>query len=208
MSIFFPRAVISTDVVGLPFFAPFFDGRCCMRIWAGNQLPSNNGDQVVHKIMSPLLRPLQVGMFKSKIEYHDFRAGDVRRPYSGVTPGTAPLDHPDGAGGHRLEYKERAFTLPCDTDGFPGKGDRELLALGRKSDLVVYDATFTESENIDAARLGPSTWQHGIRLDEAGVKRFCLFDHAPAHEDDFIDALAAEANASSAWHDYCLRGTN
>ena len=54
--------------------------------------------------MSSPLFPVEVEIFKAAIEFHDFRSGDILRPYDGVTLHTAPLDHPDGASGYRLEF--------------------------------------------------------------------------------------------------------
>jgi phosphoribosyl 1,2-cyclic phosphodiesterase len=182
-------------VTGLPFFAPFFIEGYRVRIWAGNLLPADSIELVMRKLMSSPLFPVEVEIFKATIEFHDFGAGDILRPYDNVTVQTAPLDHPDGASGYRLEYGKRAFALLSDTEGFPGKRDRELVSLARGADLVVYDSTFTEQEIASRLGWGHSTYTRGIRLaDEAGVKQLCLFHHDPSHDDDFMDALAAEAN--------------
>jgi phosphoribosyl 1,2-cyclic phosphodiesterase len=145
--------------------------------------------------MSSPLFPVEVEIFHADIEYRDFRSGDVLQPFDGVTLHTAPLDHPDGASGYRLEYGGKVFALISDTSGFPGKRDRELVSLARGADLVVYDATFTEEEIATRESWGHSTWLRGIRLaDEAGAKQLCLFHHDPSHDDDFMDALAADAS--------------
>ena len=151
----------------------------------------------MRKLMSSPLYPVEVEIFKAGIEFHDFRSGEILRPYEGVTLHTAPLDHPDGASGYRLEYGGRVFALISDTSGFPGKFDRELVSLARSADLIVYDATFTEDEIASRAGWGHSTWARGIRLaNEAGAKQLCLFHHDPSHDDDFMDYLAADANAA------------
>jgi phosphoribosyl 1,2-cyclic phosphodiesterase len=182
-------------VGGLPFFSPFFADGYRVRIWAGNLLPATCVEQVMRKLMSSPLFPVEVEIFKAAIEYHDFRSGDILRPHEGVTLHTAPLDHPDGASGYRLEYGGRVFALISDTEGFPGKCDRELVSLARGADLIVYDATFTEEEIASRAGWGHSTWVRGIHLaEEAGAKQLCLFHHDPSHDDDFLDLLAAEAN--------------
>ena len=182
-------------VVGLPFFAPFFSDGYDVRIWAGNLLPATNVEQVVRKLMSSPLFPVEVEIFKAALEFHDFRSGDILRPYQDVTLHTAPLDHPDGASGYRLEYDGRTFALISDTSGFPGKCDRELISLARGADLIVYDATFTEDEILSRQSWGHSTWQRGIKLaEEAGAKQLCLFHHDPSHDDEFMDSLAADAN--------------
>ena len=182
-------------VTGLPFFAPFFVDGYKVRIWAGNLLPESSVEQVMRKLMSSPLFPVEVEIFKAATEYREFRSGDVLQPYPGVTLHTAPLDHPDGASGYRLEYGGKTFALISDTSGFPGARDRELVSLARGADLIVYDATYTEEEIATRQGWGHSTWLRGTRLaDEAGAKQLCLFHHDPSHDDDFMDALAADAN--------------
>jgi phosphoribosyl 1,2-cyclic phosphodiesterase len=181
-------------VAGLPFFEPLFREGYVVRVWAGNLMPSNSIERVVQMLMSPPLFPVQMDVFKAKIEFHDFRSGDVLRPYDDVILRTAPLDHPDGTNGYRLEYNGRAFALLSDTEGFPGKCDTELVSLARHADLAIYDATFTEEEVACRIGWGHSTWKRGIRLaNEAKIKQLCLFHHDPSHDDDFMDGLAAKA---------------
>lgn len=184
-------------IIGLPFFAPLFSERHRVRLWAGNLLPHDNIEKVTRKIMSSPLFPVEVEVFRAQIEFCDFHSGDALHPLEGITLRTAPLDHPDGGCGYRLEYGGRVFTLASDTEGFPGKRDRELMSLARDADLLVYDATFTEEEIATRAGWGHSTWQRGIRLaDQAGATRLCLFHHDPSHDDAFLDQLAAEAAAA------------
>jgi phosphoribosyl 1,2-cyclic phosphodiesterase len=182
-------------VIGLPFFAPFFAEGYRIRIWAGNLLPADNIQQVMRRLMSSPLFPVEVEIFKSAIEFHDFSSGDVLRPFSDITLRTAPLDHPDGASGYRLEHGGRVFSIISDTEGYPGKRDKELLALARGADLIIYDSTFTEEEIATRHGWGHSTWARGIRLaEEAGAKQLCLFHHDPSHDDNFMDMVAADAN--------------
>lgn len=182
-------------VVGLPFFAPLFRKGYRVRVWAGNLLPANSIERVMRMLMSSPLFPIQIEIFKAAIEFQDFRSGDVLRPHENVVLRTAPLDHPDGSNGYRLEYGGRTFALVSDTEGFPGKCDNDLLSLADHADLAVYDATYTEDEIVSRIGWGHSTWLRGIRLAEkANVKHLCLFHHDPSHDDDFMDTLAAEAN--------------
>ena len=182
-------------VVGLPFFAPLFRKGYRVRVWAGNLSPANSIERVMRMLMSSPLFPIQIEIFKASIEFHDFKSGDVLRPHENVVLRTAPLDHPDGSNGYRLEYGERTFALVSDTEGFPGKCDKDLLSLADHADLAVYDATYTEDEIVSRIGWGHSTWLRGIRLAEkANVKHLCLFHHDPSHDDDFMDTLAAEAN--------------
>ncbi len=182
-------------ITGLPFFAPLFIEGRRIRLWAGNLLPASTIEKVVRKLMSSPLFPVEVEIFRAAIEFHDFTAGDKLHPFDDMTLRTAPLDHPDGCTGYRLEFGGRVFALLSDTEGFPGKHDKELIALAKDADLIVYDTTFTEQEIVNRAGWGHSTWERGVRLaNEAGAKQLCLFHHDPAHDDDFMDRVAAAAD--------------
>ena len=194
-SIFFSRTVISITSSGLPFFAPFFIEGYRVRIWAGNLLPAESIEHVMRKIMSSPLFPVEVEIFKAKIEFHDFQ---FRRYFASLRRRDAAnraADHPDGASGYRLEYGGRVFCVAQRHRRVSRQARQDLVALARDADLVVYDGTFTEEEIASRQGWGHSTWRRGIRLaDEAGAKQLCLFHHDPSHDDDFMDMLAADAN--------------
>ena len=186
-------------VSALPFFAPFFQEDYRVRVWAGNLMPADSIEQVMRRLMSSPWFPVPIEIFKATIEFRDFQSGDILRPHDDILLRTAPLDHPDGTNGYRLEYGDKTFALLSDTEGFPGKRDNEMISLARRADLAVYDATFTEEELVTRADWGHSTWTRGVRMANAAeVKHLCLFHHDPSHDDDFMDKLAAEANDSRA----------
>ena len=145
-------------VSGLPFFTPFFRKDFRVRVWAGNLKPSNSIERVMRSLMSSPWFPVPMDIFRAKIEFQDFKSGDVLRPHHDIALRTALLDHPDGTNGYRLEYGGRVFALLCDTEGFPGKRDSEMVELARHADLALYDSTFTESEIVSKAGWGHSTW--------------------------------------------------
>ena len=136
-------------------------------------------------MMSEPLFPIGVETFRADIDYRDFRAGETIPSGGGVTIRTAALDHPGGATGYRIDYDGRSVAYLTDNEGRREDRDKELIALRVDADLVIYDTTYTEDE-IDAKKgWGHSTWQDGMRLaDAARAKTFCLFHHAPEHDDD------------------------
>jgi phosphoribosyl 1,2-cyclic phosphodiesterase len=166
------------------------------RLWAGNLLPTYRLEAVVKSMMSHPLFPIGTDAFKAEIAYRDFRAGEALELAGGITIRTAPLDHPDGATGYRLEFAGRTLAYLTDNEGRPGHFDQGLLTLARDVDLAIYDCTFTEDEIASKAGWGHSTWRDGLRLaDEARVKTFCMFHHAPEHDDAAMDRIAADAAA-------------
>jgi len=105
----------------------------------------------------------------------------------------ASADHP-WATGYRLEYAGKSVAYVTDTEHRPEGPDAHVLGLVDGADVMIYDATYTESEYPAHKEWGHSTWQEGVRLAElARVKTLVLFHHDPAHDDDFMDRVAADA---------------
>jgi phosphoribosyl 1,2-cyclic phosphodiesterase len=184
-------------VIGIPFFTPFYHPQHRFRMWAGNLLPEFRLKSVMQRMMSEPLFPIGIDTFKADIDYRDFRAGESVAPGGGVTIRTVALNHPGGATGFRIEYGGRSVAYLTDNEGDREGRDEALIAAASGADLVIYDTAYTEEEIDDKKGWGHSTWQYGMRLaDAAGARTFCLFHHAPEHDDAAMDAMLAEAQAA------------
>jgi phosphoribosyl 1,2-cyclic phosphodiesterase len=181
-------------IAGVPFFAPLFraDSRICM--WAGNPRPEWSLEEVFRSMMQSPVFPVPTDVFSADVSYQDFACGEEFSPKPGVTVRTAPLNHPDGATGYRIDHGGRSVCYVTDTEHVPGEPDQNVLGLIRGADIVVYDATYTDAEFPNFRGWGHSTWEEGARLCvDAGVKTYVVFHHDPGHEDVFMDRVAAEA---------------
>jgi len=182
-------------VSGLPFFAPVFLPSNRFRFWAGHLKPQGlELCDVLCEMMTPPLFPVPIEIFKADIAYRDFLSGDTLTPRPGVTLRTAPLNHPNGATGYRFEHDGRSVCYITDTE-HTGQGPDPVIAeLIAGSDLVIYDATYTDEEYPRFRNWGHSTWQEGVRLCEAaGAGRLAIFHHDPSHDDAAMDAIAEAA---------------
>lgn len=178
-------------ICGIPFFPPAFDPPNRIVMWAGHLLPEDDICNVLKSMMTSPLFPVPLEIFRARMEFRDFRAGESLSPRPGVTIRTAPLDHPDGATGYRLDYAGRSFCYVTDTSHVPGRPNQAILDLIRDADLVVYDAMFTEEEFRERPTWGHSTWDEGVRLcDAAGAGTLVLFHHDPSRTDDALDGIA------------------
>lgn len=183
-------------VIGIPFFAPLFMPQHCFRFWCGNLLPDFKLKAVMQMMMSEPLFPIGIDTFRADIEYRDFRPGETIASGGGVSIRTAALDHPGGATGYRIDYDGRSVVYLTDNESRREGCDPKLVALAERADLMIYDTTYTEDEIEAKKGWGHSTWQDGARLaDAAHVKTFCLFHHAPEHDDATMDRILAEACA-------------
>lgn len=181
-------------VCGLPFFRPFFESGNRFRLWAGHLGAKGlTLKRVLSEFMMSPLFPVPPEIFHAQMEYRDFRAGDTLRPGEGIAVRTAPLNHPDGATGYRVDYAGRSLCYVTDTEHVPGTPDRNILGLIEGADLVVYDCMYTDEEYPRFATWGHSTWQEGVRLcRQAGAKRLVVFHHDPDHDDDMLDGIGRE----------------
>ena len=181
-------------VCGLPFFSSAYSAGNRFRLWAGHLLPDYTLRYVLSEMMMAPLFPVPIKVLHADLSFHDFRAGETLHPAPGIVLRTAALNHPNGATAYRVEYAGKSICYVTDTEHVPGKPEEAVLGLIDKADIVIYDSTYTDDE-FDAHRgWGHSTWQEGLRLaDAAGVKRLVIFHHDPAHDDAFMDRIAAEA---------------
>ena len=103
-------------IVGLPFFAPLYQPACNLRLWAGHLKPRTTLKDAISGMMVEPLFPVPLDVFSSRPDYHDFAAGDVLHPRPGIVVRTAPLNHPNGATGYRIEFDGRSqerYVLVC-----------------------------------------------------------------------------------------------
>lgn len=179
---------------GLPFFAPLFNARNRLRLWAGHLLPELTLHEALGKFMAAPLFPVPLKVFAANVSFHDFTAGETIEPHPGVRIQTAPLNHPNKATGYRVDYDGHSICYVTDTEHVEGHPDENILALIDRADLVIYDSTYTDAEFPEHLSWGHSTWQEGARLcDLAGAKRLVVFHHDPSHDDAFMDQVAEAA---------------
>ena len=180
-------------IAGLPFFVPLFLKGNKIQLWAGHL--AGQGEtlkQVIKRIMAAPLFPIPLEALSAEINFRDFSAGETFELQPGVKVRTAPLNHPNGATGYRLEYAGRSVCYVTDTEHVEGRLDKNILGLIEGADVFIYDSTYTAEEYPRYRGWGHSTWQEGVRLaDAAEVKLFTVFHHAPEHDDNTMDEIAA-----------------
>ncbi len=181
-------------IIGLPFFCPAYRPENRYQIWAGHLGADCTVEQALRLCMQKPLFPVPLDVFKADMIFHDFAAGDVLEPRPGIVVRTAPLNHPDGATGYRIEYGGRSVCYVTDTEHVPGAADHNILTLIDGADVVIYDCTYTDEEFDAYKGWGHSTWQEGVRLCQAaGAKSLIIYHHSPDHDDAAMDRIAEEA---------------
>jgi phosphoribosyl 1,2-cyclic phosphodiesterase len=180
---------------GLTFFAPLFDARNSVRMWAGHLEAPYTLKKVVSNLMQAPIYPVTLEIFKAKVSFIEFTAGE-QLSCGTVAMRTARLNHPNGATGYRIEHAGKSICYITDTEHRPGGVDKTIVELCRGADVMIYDCSYTDEEYARYKGWGHSTWQEGVRVaDAAGVGTLAIFHHDPSHSDAFMDDVAREAAA-------------
>lgn len=183
---------------GFPFFKPGFQSGHHFEIRAGHLGRGRSIRDVLAGQMAQPTFPVPLEEMRASLSFVDFKAGDSFPLNGGIQILSAPLNHPNGATGYRIEYDGRALAYITDTEHVIGKPDQNVLGLIQGADLVVYDCSYTDEEFPGRINWGHSTWQEAVRLCRmAQAKKLAIFHHDPEHEDDFMQKV--EKDARVAW---------
>ena len=180
-------------ISGLTFFAPLFDQRNSVRLWAGHLEPPNTLRSVVSNLMQAPLYPVSLDVFRSRVDFNEFDCGETLA-CGDMTMRTTHLNHPNGATGYRVDHGGKAICYITDTEHRPDGPDGNIVELCRGADVMIYDSSYTDAEYPQYRGWGHSTWQEGVRLaDAAGVGTLAIFHHDPSHDDLFMDDVGRQA---------------
>ena len=181
---------------GFPFFVPAFMPAMSLHIMAGHSQEQGGIEKVMSGQMSQPFFPIPMEAMRGRLQFSDFDAGDTLEIGPDIRIRTASLNHPNGATGYRIDYGGKSACYVTDTEHVPGQTDQKILKLIEGADLVIYDSTYTEEEFVEKVGWGHSTWEEGMKLCRAAdVGMLAIFHHDPTHEDDFMEALEAEAKS-------------
>ncbi len=181
---------------GFPFFAPAYVPGNSYHVMAGHLMDVGGIRQVLASQMANPTFPVPLEVMQADLTFEDFRSGDSFSFHDGIKVVTAPLNHPNGATGYRIEYDGKAICYVTDTEHVIGKPDQNVLGLIEGADLVIYDTTYTDENFESKIGWGHSTWQEAIRLCKAAnVKKLSLFHHDPESTDVIMHDIEGQARA-------------
>lgn len=143
-------------------------------------------------LIGPPLWPVALRDFPAHIEIHEIRPGQQFLPggektgAGSVQISTLRGNHPDGSLLYRLETQDRSivYALDCEMNE---EMFHSLAEFSGGSDLIIWDANFTEKDRIVHKGWGHSSWEEGTLLcRRAGVKRILMTHYAPEYTDEFL----------------------
>jgi phosphoribosyl 1,2-cyclic phosphodiesterase len=180
-------------ICGLPFFAPMFDPNARLRFWGGHLAPPDGIAQALLRGWRAPLMPNIDAAFRANLTFRDFTPGDALTLHPGLRVTTVLLNHPGNAVGYRIAWRGSSVCYITDTEHPARELDRNLVRFAAGTDIMIYDASFTDDEYQSRVGWGHSTWRAAADVaDAAKVGQLVLFHHDPGHDDATMDAIAEE----------------
>ena len=187
-------------IQGFPFFVPAFVPGNRFNIYGaiapnGSTIEQRLNDQMLHPNF-----PVPLQIMGADLKFCDIEIGETVR-IGDITIENALLNHPGEAVGYRVTWQDKVTAYVTDTEHFPDRLDENVVWLARDADVMIYDATYTDEEYYDKKSSkvgwGHSTWQEAVKVAKAAnVKTLVIFHHDPAHDDHFMDQVAANTAAA------------
>jgi len=179
-------------IQGIPFFQPLYQRGNRFMIHSVLRTGSDLKDAIEGQMANPYF-PVNMGVMGAQRHFSNLDGGPVSM--QGATLRSAPLNHPQGCVGYRIDADGGSFVLATDNEPGSPVHDQALRDLAQDADVLVYDAQYTPEQLAGEKKgWGHSSWLEGVRIArECNVKTLILFHHDPDSDDAFIDGLVMNA---------------
>jgi phosphoribosyl 1,2-cyclic phosphodiesterase len=172
----------SDHICGLPFFKPFFNPACKIRLHSFGDNEATLEDAVGSYLSRPIF-PITLADFQADVRFVHHEE-DAQISLGRIDISCMAIPHPGSAHALKASAQGKSFVYATDTEHTPGQHNEKLIDFMRGADMAVYDCTFDDSEFEARRGWGHSTWQEGLRLAKlAEVKKFGIFHHEPERSD-------------------------
>ncbi len=184
----------SDHICGVPFFKPFFDPKCTVRLHSFGIAEATLFDALTSYLSRPIF-PISMDDFQARLEFVHHPDGEAVQ-IGGIEVQALEMPHPGGAHALKAQAGGKSFVYATDTEHTVGQPNQSLIEFLRDADMAVYDCTFDDSEFEQRRGWGHSTWQEGLRLAKAAqVKKFGIFHHEPERSDAALTDIENRAQA-------------
>ncbi|QZY55275.1 MBL fold metallo-hydrolase [Crassaminicella profunda] len=179
-------------IQGIPFFLPLYE-KNHQFIFYGEKKDNTPFSQIIKNIMTPPYFPITWDEIKADCTFYEIYQDKTLHLDDHLTVKTLRLNHPDDALGFRIEFEGKSCCYISDIE-HQKTTESQLIQFIKNTDILIYDANFTEEEYIHKKGWGHSTWQNGVKIaKKAYVKKLILFHHDPYRYDEELESIETQA---------------
>jgi ribonuclease BN (tRNA processing enzyme) len=189
-------------IQGLGFFSPLRRPGWAVHLYGPGSTTQGLRARLT-RYLSPPTFPVLLRELACDLHLHEVACGDFDIGPFQVSSGL--ICHPNHAVGYRIQEGDRVLAYLPDHEPALGVPHFPLAAewtsgyrLAAGADLLIHDAQYSSAEYHEHVGFGHSSIQQSIQFAaQAGVKTLVPFHHDPAHSDEDLDRLMAEAVAEA-----------
>jgi phosphoribosyl 1,2-cyclic phosphodiesterase len=180
-------------VQGLPFFPPIHFEGSHLDVYGPHQEEGPFAEVFAGLMRRPYF-PIGADELEGDVVFHDATSDTLAIGDAKVL--VRPVPHKGPTVGYRIEWDGVSIAYisdhqaPDDLDSV----EDEVLELADGVDLLIHDAQYTVEDWAKKKDWGHCTVDYAVKVGaRAGAHQLVLFHHDPAHSDDTLDRLLAEA---------------
>lgn len=185
-------------IQGLMFFAPCFDPDTEIVIYGPPAADAPLLDRIARYISAPL-SPVELRELPCRVSFREAPAAAWR--IGSATVHARAVSHRGPTLGYRIEDGDATLAYIPDHEPALGAPIETLedewisgLELARGADVLLHDAQYSDDEYPDHLGWGHCSLSDALAFGaRAEAARMLLFHHEPLHDDDRLDAMAAQA---------------
>ncbi|HEY6392617.1 MAG TPA: MBL fold metallo-hydrolase [Bryobacteraceae bacterium] len=179
-------------IQGLPFFGSLYDPNCSITFYA-SCYACGLRESLEGQMSTPYF-PVALDFAASKKNY--VMLGGTPITLGDLTVEPFPLNHPQGAGGYRIESHGAVIVYATDREHGHQKLDAVMREYAQDADILIHDAQYTVEEYPRFKGYGHSTWEEAVNVAlQCHVKQLILFHHDPTHDDEAVSAIEGHAQS-------------
>lgn len=183
-------------IQGLMFFAPLFDPTVQVTIW-GPTIPGRRLRERLGRYISNPLSPIEIRELPAHVKFEDA----LRPPWTlgGIEIRSALVAHRGPTLGYRLTTDANSLCYIPDHEPGLGQDLRTMepewisgYALARNASLLIHDCQYSDGEYPRRRGWGHSNVSDAVTFAaRSQCERTLMFHHDPAHDDPYLDEIAA-----------------
>lgn len=197
-------------IQGFPLFEPAFNPNNLIHIYGEVKESLSLREQLAH-LLQPPYWPIGLGAMKADMQFQEMTAGEMIQITEDIRVRTIRGNHPGGTILFRIEHGAQSVCYISDYE-HSQETEPDLIGFVRDTDVLIYDATYTETEyEGQEGQLGKQGWGHSTFMEGcklatlSGAKQLILYHHSPDRTDEQLDSIEQEARqyfeATSASYD-------